>query len=196
MYIRSEADAFSGDQLCPPSYPLCEPTLSAGPALPDLSAEGSPATTSPPVLESVPQTALAENIQHIGKRNFVGIIVIAVLVFVGLVLWLSFGQWPRKGMRRIRERLKRGDSKLARSGSGGGAESGFCGSGEDAAARPANDNNNAYAQDEKREVGTPRAVAPASPMSMEIEVDSLEKGAGEARAERVPRVHFAIPPRA
>ncbi|KAI0374225.1 hypothetical protein BV20DRAFT_491658 [Pilatotrama ljubarskyi] len=199
MYIRSEPDLSPGDQLCPPSYPPCEPALSAGPALPDLNAENSSASTSP-TLEPAPQNALAENIQRIGKQNFVGIVVIAVLVFVGLVLWLSFGQWPRKGMRRFRERLKRGDSRLARSGRGHGGGGGDCGqdvrSGARSAARPANGQHDAHAQDEKREVGGRRTGSPSSPLSMEIEVDSLEKEAGETQTKRIPRVHFADPPRA
>ncbi|KAI8995575.1 hypothetical protein BD414DRAFT_534726 [Trametes punicea] len=195
MYIRSESDASPspaspGDLLCPPSYPNCDPSLSAGPALTNIKAEGNPTdtTTDPsnpvvptngstlqPVAEpgpAIPQAALAANIQHIGRRNFVGIVVIAVFVFVGLVLWLSFGKWPRAGVRRLKARFKRGD-QLCKDPGGCSRTGQPC------------------AQDEKHEDQTTHSEAPCSPQSVEVEIERLDKHAGKPQKEMIPRVHFA-----
>ncbi|KAI0651795.1 hypothetical protein C8Q79DRAFT_58384 [Trametes meyenii] len=218
MYIRSETDgARPGAANCPTDYPSCAPTLSAGPALPNLPTEdaSTSATTSilplppmgtgggdasnAPAPTPIPQSALATSIQHIGKRNFVGIVVIAVLVFVGLVLWLSFGRWPRNRMRRVRERLKRGD-KLPRSASGTPpsqeqereqAQTQGDWRGGRAAAGFGDRRVNQDEQDEKPNARCAPEGGLYSPRAVEIEVDSLEKEAGEPRPKRVPRVHFA-----
>ncbi|KAI0669954.1 hypothetical protein C8Q78DRAFT_1079865 [Trametes maxima] len=191
MYIRSETDDTPD---CPTTYLLCAPALSAGPALPNLPAQDAAQTP-------VPQSALAASIQHLGKRNFVGIVVIAVLVFVGLVLWLSFGRWPRDRMRRMRERLKRGD-KLPRSGSGMPSNceeheheqgQGHWQGREGRAAADFGDRVRMNLDERDEKPDAQRGVREdglCSPRSVEIEVDSLEE-AEEPRPKRVPRVHFA-----
>ncbi|OJT12970.1 hypothetical protein TRAPUB_10535 [Trametes pubescens] len=174
---RSTPDQLSG---CPPSYPLCDPSLSAGPAL-AASGEDDPAAITTGGLAPVPQpqAALASTtVQHIGQRNLVGIIVAAVLVFLGLVLWLSFGRWPRAGMRRIRARLARGDaSKRAAKSAGGGFGS-----------APGHERDEACVRDDKRGSETGEAGRYCeSPLPAEIEVDGLDKDGGTG-----PRhVHFA-----
>ncbi|KAI0335332.1 hypothetical protein GY45DRAFT_1333752 [Cubamyces sp. BRFM 1775] len=214
MFIRSETDVppAPGDFLCPPSYPECDPTLSAGPALNNINAEGSPvppadsfnssasATTLTP---AVPQAALAASIQRLGRRNFIGIIVLAVFVFVGLVLWLSFGKWPRAGLQRMRERLGRSNKQLARSGSGGSVHGG---SEDTAAADLTSSERDGRSPPRTILVGQPRlsplnekdedqpvhADYPCSPRSMEVEVESLEKRAGpEVPRKKGLHVHFA-----
>ncbi|KAI9063010.1 hypothetical protein FKP32DRAFT_1676902 [Trametes sanguinea] len=219
MYIRSDdtnapVAANAGDALCPPHYPACDPSLSAGPALANINAEDTPTTSTgsfttptPGLLpESVagsgpapakPQSALAARIQHIGQRNLIGIVVVSVFVCVGLVLWLSYGKWPRAGMRRIRERFRRGD-KQAQSASGLGAS---CGSPPVAALRTAMRRDRGQPQlqlqceSEKHDTDHAEfeSSPPCSPQSVEVEVESLGKHAGarEVQRNKVPRVHFA-----
>ncbi|KAI0825188.1 hypothetical protein BC628DRAFT_299890 [Trametes gibbosa] len=209
MYIRSETPATlpspeSADaQLCPSSYPFCYPTLSAGPALVNAdSSEGSPApTTTYPTapdtymdgVQPEAQATLAGSIQHIGRRNFVGIVVIAVLVIVGLALWLSFGKWPRAGLRWFRARVRGCSGE--RSHAGGSSEAAVGHIGGEHAERdddPSAGRTQAGVQDEKR-CGEADARAgrepPCSPL--EVEVDSLEKCAGETPVRRGLHVHFA-----
>ncbi|KAL7285269.1 hypothetical protein ACG7TL_000363 [Trametes sanguinea] len=231
MYIRSDDSnaASSGDLLCPPHYPECNPSLSAGPALANINAEGSPATTTnafaptasstptPSLLPesaagtaagsgpaiATPQSALAARIQHIGQRNFIGIIVVAVFVFVGLALWLSYGKWPRAGMRRIRARFKRGDKPDQSASARGGGLGASCGSPPSAGLGTAMRRDRGQpplqlqlqCESEKHEVDHAEVEnsAPCSPRSVEVEVESLGKHAGarEVQRKKVPRVHFA-----
>ncbi|KAH9849814.1 hypothetical protein C2E23DRAFT_888032 [Lenzites betulinus] len=206
MFIRSDSATIpptpeSPDAaLCPPSYPSCAPSLSAGPALVDTdSSESSPALTTPyspaaTITSSAgaqpeAQVALAGSIQHIGKRNFVGIVVIAALVFVGLVLWLSFGKWPRAGARWFRARIqaRRGGSDDASHAKGGEAD---LGGGEHS---PRDDNIDAEARvkdakgDGEADAGLRGAARPWSP----LEVNSLDKYAEETPARTGLHVHFA-----
>ncbi|KAI0639346.1 hypothetical protein C8Q77DRAFT_1204849 [Trametes polyzona] len=176
MYIRSEPTTPG----CPPDYPLCEPSLSVGPALPDTDTvaadpEDSPASrsstsissltlpssssesiflpsltgtagpestsTADPQLQAADAAAAAaggtDPIQRLGRRNFIGIVVLSVLVFAGLVLWLSFGRWPRAGFARLGLGRRGGDKRRAKrddaapgSGSGSEASCGGCGCGD------------------------------------------------------------------
>ncbi|KAL1952004.1 hypothetical protein VTO73DRAFT_1153 [Trametes versicolor] len=196
MYIHS-APTFAArsatDQLagCPHSYPLCDPSLSAGPAL---AGEDDPAPSSPTTaaittgsiapVSSQPQVALvgATAVQRIGQRNLIGIIVAAVLVFLGLVLWLSFGRWPRAGMRRIRARLARGDKRAAKSavsGAGGGGAGGD--SDESCGSAPGHE------RDDKRGDGAGEVIRQCeSPLPAAIEdVDSLDRDGGGMDSRRV-----------
>ncbi|KAJ8495829.1 hypothetical protein ONZ51_g1478 [Trametes cubensis] len=203
MFIRSATGAPSGstpgDILCPLSYPECDPALSAGPALTNINAESFNPNATAVTPAAVPQAALAASIQRLGRRNFVGIIVLAVFVFVGLVLWLSFGKWPRAGLRRVRERLGRGNKQLAKSGSGGSVHGGS------EAADLASSERGGPNEPRTILVGQPRlpplnekeedkpvhADYPNSPRSMEVEVESLEKRPAEIPRRKGLHVHFA-----
>ncbi|KAI0778129.1 hypothetical protein BD413DRAFT_506956 [Trametes elegans] len=218
MYIRAEPDAPSpADVLCPPSYPHCAPSLSAGPALTNVNvnAEGGPApahaapsatsvvptlatanTSAPEALgapaEPAPQSALAAGIARLGKRNFVGIVVLAVLAAAALVLWLSFGKWPRRRMRRLWPSRSRADAVGAppagvlgsRDADGGAAAAAVAGEDDDEDEA----GGRRRALDEKREPGL--AECPRTPESGEVEVDTLEKGPSESW-KKTRHVHFA-----
>ncbi|EIW64725.1 uncharacterized protein TRAVEDRAFT_42141 [Trametes versicolor FP-101664 SS1] len=138
-----------------------------------------------PVSEQ-PQVALvgATAVQRIGQRNLIGIIVAAVLVFLGLVLWLSFGRWPRAGMRRIRARLARGDKRAAKSaasGAGGGGGGAGGDSDESFGSAPGHE------RDDKRGDGAGEVIRQCeSPLPAAIEeLDSLDRDGGGTDSRHV-----------
>lgn len=129
MYVRGHDD--SGHDLLSYSdlYPDCTPSLSkaqcdqlnhAPPALAnsDKAATSQNSSTSThwtttrvappaPALASVKPDVIATDITRFGQRNFIGVVVLAVLVFLGLVLWMTFGQWPKRKVAQLRERFAR-----------------------------------------------------------------------------------------
>lgn len=122
MYVRgyddSKHDLLSYSDLypdCPSSMTAaqCEELNHAPPSFEDKSA-GSPNITAhwnatrvaPPAPHtSAKPDVIAADITHFGQRNFIGVVVLAVLVFLGLILWLTFGKWPKRKMAQLRERL-------------------------------------------------------------------------------------------
>lgn len=122
MYVRgyddSKHDLLSYSDLypdCPSSMTAaqCEELNHAPPSLADNSA-ASPNTTAhwnttrvaaPAPHASMKPDVIAVDITRFGQRNFIGVVVLAVLVFLGLILWLTFGKWPKRKMAQLRERL-------------------------------------------------------------------------------------------
>ncbi|OBZ78533.1 Aspartate--tRNA ligase, cytoplasmic [Grifola frondosa] len=95
MYIsRAESESYDG---CPPGLSPCHPSVGPGPALDVDDGSQAPAHLAP-------LGALASNVAHFGRRNFVGLVVIGVLVVIGLGAWVTFGEWPRRAFRRLAER--------------------------------------------------------------------------------------------
>lgn len=124
-------DRASVPEDCPRAYPACDPGVGPGPALSPIVAndDGGADPGSPPQTTPVPTTAtatatggtaeaaLASGIQHFGKRNFVGLLVLGLLALLGLALWLTFGAWPRRIMQRLRvARAERGEGGPAHAG--------------------------------------------------------------------------------
>ncbi|TFK87783.1 hypothetical protein K466DRAFT_599206 [Polyporus arcularius HHB13444] len=193
----SESESASPPHQCPPAYPSCNPAVGPGPALMPIanadSSSGSSAHSSAGstgLLTPEPQAALAASIQHFGKQNFVGLLVLGLLVFAGLVLWCTFGAWPRRMMRRLRARVaNKGD--VAKHGRDGDSE-GRRGAdldrdqSQDAACEPSE------SEDDKFQSASEEGAL-SSPESLEMEVKSLDKGTGgeEAKRRTLPRVRFA-----
>ncbi|KAI0801320.1 hypothetical protein C8Q74DRAFT_1364942 [Fomes fomentarius] len=122
-------DRASVPEDCPRAYPACDPGVGPGPALSPIIANdddgadpGFPPQTTPvpttaiatatvtggtALVSPTAQSALASDIQHFGKRNFVGLLVLGLLALLGLALWLTFGAWPRRVMQRLRARAER-----------------------------------------------------------------------------------------
>ncbi len=150
-----------------------------------VASAGSTTTLTP-----TPQAALATSIQHFGKQNFVGLLVLGLLAFAGLVLWCTFGAWPGRMMRRLRARVaNKGDA--AKDGRDGDSE-GRRGAdldrdqSQDAACEPSE------SEDDKFQSASEEGAL-SSPESLEMEVKSLDKGTGgeEAKRRTLPRVRFA-----
>ncbi|PIL32020.1 hypothetical protein GSI_06724 [Ganoderma sinense ZZ0214-1] len=122
MYVRgyddSNHDLLSYSDLypdCPSSMTAaqCNELNHAPPSFAD-KPTGSPNITvhwnttrvAPPAPHaSAKPDVIAADITRFGQRNFIGVVVLAVLVFLGLVLWLAFGKWPKRKMAQLRERL-------------------------------------------------------------------------------------------
>ena len=134
MYIReyqgygdSDHDLLSNSNI----YPECQPPDAHCPPQPSRVAAPQhasaivpspphPAPTSGGGAKPAAAEAFTDNITRFGQRNFIGLIVLGVLVFVGLVLWMTFGMWPKKALTRVRERLARRKEGRNRGGGGSG----------------------------------------------------------------------------
>ena len=173
--------------------------------------------TNTDTLTPTPQTALATSIQHFGKQNFVGLLVLGLLALAGLVLWVTFGAWPQRMIRRLRARAASCNIALKSGGTAKEGESeGRRGAdlGRDAAAEEAEvgaqgahvhgpeHESREPSESEEGKVQSRSSAdedgAPGSPQSLEMEVESLEKGTGggggavgEAKGRTLPRVRFA-----
>ncbi|KAI0724483.1 hypothetical protein C8T65DRAFT_734104 [Cerioporus squamosus] len=184
---------------CPPTYPLCNPQVGPGPALvPIANADSSrnsahssgASSTGTGTLTPTPQAALASSIQHFGKRNFVGLLVLGLLALAGLVLWCTFGAWPQRMMRRIRARVaNKGDAaKAGRDGDSEGRRGADLDrdQSQDAAHEP-------HESEEDKVQPASEEGAPSSPQSLELEMEGLGKGTVEEEAKKrtLPRVRFA-----
>ena len=201
------------NRACPDTYPSCDPTGGPGPALiPLANNDAGPATvpvatsaspytdsdtTTPTTttLTPIPEAALAADIQHFGKRNFVGLLVLGLLALLGLALWLTFGAWPRRMMRKVRARYsaKRGEGESETKGEGNaGAHAEGRRSGQ--AAHLEADGARAHASREPSEekIETPTdSNPPSSQPSLELEVEGLGKDSDETKKRTLPRVRFA-----
>ncbi|RPD82624.1 hypothetical protein L226DRAFT_32808 [Lentinus tigrinus ALCF2SS1-7] len=193
---------------CPTIYPSCNLT-GPGPALADISAEASANSALPGTLTPTPQAALATGIQHFGKRNFIGLLVLGLLALAGLVLWITFGAWPQRMIRRLRARA--GGAKSEREPGPDGKLEGRRGADLDREAasptegagtrahphepHPHEPHPHEPSESEDKVQSESEEGAPGSPHSLEMEVEGLEKGtdeaAEEAKRRTLPRVRFA-----
>ncbi|KAI0757053.1 hypothetical protein C8Q80DRAFT_1265036 [Daedaleopsis nitida] len=197
------------DEPAPPSdIPVSVPVAGG-----EVGSELTSATTAPtnsvttstlPILATpLPETALATDIQHFGHRNFVGLLVLGLLALLGLVLWLSFGAWPRRVMRRVRARFSSGSEALVKdAGKGGWREvhaGTQCGRGcpaldlrrhIDAATARAH-HHGSREPSEKAGTASSEDVSSCSPQSTELEVEGLDKESGIIQESNIPRVRFA-----
>lgn len=129
MYVRGHDD--SGHDLLSYSdlYPDCTLSMSEAQCeelnhVPPALADSGKAATSQntgttthwnttrvappaPALTSAKPDVIAADIMRFGQRNLIGVVVLAVLVFLGLVLWMTFGKWPKRKMAQLWERLAR-----------------------------------------------------------------------------------------
>ncbi|KAI1797827.1 hypothetical protein LXA43DRAFT_1088894 [Ganoderma leucocontextum] len=121
MYVRgyddSKHDLLSYSDIYPDcTSPIaeCEQRSHAPPALADKAAasqndthQNATRVTAPAAHASIQPDVVAADITHFGQRNFIGVVVLIVLVVLGLILWITFGKWPKRKMAQLRERLAR-----------------------------------------------------------------------------------------
>ncbi|KAI0735224.1 hypothetical protein C8Q76DRAFT_791794 [Earliella scabrosa] len=203
------------NRACPDTYPSCDPTGGPGPALIPLAnndagpatvpvatsaspySDGDTTTPTTTTLTPIPEAALAADIQHFGKRNFVGLLVLGLLALLGLALWLTFGAWPRRMMRKVRARYsaKRGEGEGESETKGeGNAGAHAEGRRSGQAAHLEADGARAHASRERSEekIETPTdSNPPSSQPSLELEVEGLGKDSDETKKRTLPRVRFA-----
>ncbi|EJF66646.1 hypothetical protein DICSQDRAFT_123258 [Dichomitus squalens LYAD-421 SS1] len=217
MYIREyEGYAESGHDLLSNSnlYPSCQPPaahcsdVNHQPArAQSVTALSSPPHPTPTLAGGRPATqeAFSDDITRFGRRNFIGFVVLGVLVFVGLVLWMTFGMWPRRALSRLRERLARKRGRRERGGStdkegGNGSvtraqelERDRCSESAAECSEKAPDQDDGSIVEVRRQASAHSAKSAGSVYSLSSGAETLEEGEAEAigRAETVPRVHFA-----